>query len=135
MKQPAGEVAAQGRTDSARIDKWLWAVRVFKTRSQAMQACKKGQVEILKLPVKPSREVRANDIIQARLGDLTRTLKVLAPLEQRVGAALVPQFAEDLTPASEYEKPRQPILQPLFARPKGMGRPTKKDRRQIEQFF
>jgi ribosome-associated heat shock protein Hsp15 len=117
-----------------RIDKWLWAVRIFKTRSLATTACRNGRVTIGGQPVKPARDIHVGELIVAQTGDLTRTLKVLAPLEQRVGAALVKDYAEDLTPASEYEKRRDPILQPLFRRPKGTGRPTKKDRRTMDKF-
>ena len=118
-----------------RIDKWLWAVRVFKTRSLATAACRNGHVEIAGQKVKPSREVKVNDLILAKTGDITRTVKVLAMLDRRVGAAAAKEFMEDLTPATEFEKPREKFLQPLFFRPKGMGRPTKKDRRDIEKMF
>jgi len=120
---------------SVRIDKWLWAVRLYKTRSLATNACRLGRVTIAAQPVKPSRDVRINEVIVAQTGEITRTVKVIALLEQRVGAQLVPQYAEDLTPASEYSKPREPYLQPLFHRPKGLGRPTKKERRQIDKLF
>jgi ribosome-associated heat shock protein Hsp15 len=119
---------------AVRIDKWLWAVRVYKTRSQATEACRQGRVSIGGQVVKPSRDARINDIISAKTGDITRTVKVLKTLEQRVGAQAAKEFAEDLTPPSEYEKRREPVLQPLFYRPKGTGRPTKKDRRQMEKF-
>jgi ribosome-associated heat shock protein Hsp15 len=118
---------------TVRIDKWLWAVRIYKTRSLATTACRNGHVTIAGQPVKPSREVKINDLILAKNGDITRTVKVLGLLEQRVGAPVVPKFAEDLTPASEYAKPKDPILQPLFFRPKGMGRPTKKDCRSMRK--
>ncbi|MDB6017573.1 MAG: hslR [Pedosphaera sp.] len=120
---------------SVRIDKWLWAVRIFKTRSLATEACRHGRVTVGEQPVKPSRDVKINDLIIAKTGDITRTLKVLALLEHRVGAQIVSQYAEDLTPASEYQKPRVPYLPPLFVRPKGAGRPTKKDRRQIDKML
>jgi ribosome-associated heat shock protein Hsp15 len=120
---------------SVRIDKWLWAIRLFKTRSLATEACRHGRVSVGGQPVKPSRDVRTGDLIVAKTGELTRTVKVLALLEHRVGAQVVKEYAEDLTPASEYEKPRERFLQPLFARPKGSGRPTKKDRRQIDKMF
>jgi ribosome-associated heat shock protein Hsp15 len=119
---------------TVRVDKWLWAVRIYKTRSLATAACREGRVTIGGQAVKPSRDVRINDLILAKNGDITRTLKVLGMLEQRVGAQAVKEFAEDLTPASEYEKPKEARLQPLFDRPKGMGRPTKKDRRQMGKF-
>lgn len=119
---------------TVRIDKWLWAVRIYKTRSLATDACRSGRVTIAGQSVKPSRDVRINDLIEARTGDITRTIKVMGLLEQRVGTQAAKQFAEDLTPASEYEKPKQRALQPLFHRPKGMGRPTKKDRRDLSKF-
>ena len=116
---------------SVRIDKWLWAVRIYKTRGLATTACREGRVTIAGQSVKPSRDVKLNDLILARNGDITRTIKVLGLLEQRVAAPAAKEFAEDLTPASEYEKRREPVLQPLFHRPKGTGRPTKKDRRKL----
>lgn len=119
---------------TVRIDKWLWAVRLYKTRSLAATACREGRVTISGQSVKPSREVKMNDVILARNGNITRTMRVIGLLGQRVGASAVKSFAEDLTPASEYEKPKDPVLQPLFHRPKGMGRPTKKDRRQMGRF-
>ncbi|HWF19516.1 MAG TPA: RNA-binding S4 domain-containing protein [Verrucomicrobiae bacterium] len=120
---------------SVRIDKWLWAVRVYKTRSVAAAACRNGRVTIGGQPVKASREVKINDLILAQNGDITRTVKVLALLDHRVGAPAVKEFAEDLTPASEYEKPKERYLEPLFYRPKGAGRPTKKDRRAINKML
>jgi ribosome-associated heat shock protein Hsp15 len=120
---------------SVRIDKWLWAVRVYKTRSLATTACRLGRVTIGGQPVKPSRDVRIDDLVTAKTGDITRTLRVRALLDQRVGAQNAREYAEDLTPAEEYEKPREPRLQPLFARPKGRGRPTKRDRRQLDKLF
>ncbi|MDB6065610.1 MAG: RNA-binding protein [Pedosphaera sp.] len=123
---------------NVRVDKWLWAVRIFKTRSLATAACRDGHVTIAGQPVKASREVKIDDLILAKNGDITRTLKVRGLLEKRVGAPAVKEFAEDLTPASEYEKRRDPVLQPLFFRAKGTGRPTKKERRamgEIEKLF
>jgi len=117
---------------SVRIDKYRWAVRLYKTRTVAAEACKQGKVTIDGQVIKPSREVKVLDVIQAQVGDITRTVKVVGLLEKRVGAKLVSQYAEDLTPASEYEKRREPVLAPLFSRPKGMGRPTKRDRRRLE---
>ncbi|MDB6109642.1 MAG: RNA-binding protein [Pedosphaera sp.] len=120
---------------SVRIDKWLWAIRLFKTRGLATEACRHGRVTVGGQAVKPSRDVKISDLIVAKTGDITRTVKVLALLEHRVGAQMVREYAEDLTPASEYEKPRERFLQPLFSRPKGAGRPTKKDRRQMDKLF
>jgi ribosome-associated heat shock protein Hsp15 len=117
--------------ESVRMDKWLWAARVFKTRSLAAAACHHGHVTVAALPVKASRDVRVNDVIVIKQEEITRTFKVLQLLRQRVGAALVKNYAQDLTPESEYQKKREPRLQPLFFRPKGSGRPTKKERRAI----
>jgi ribosome-associated heat shock protein Hsp15 len=121
-----------------RIDKWLWTARIYKTRSLAAAACRNGKVTINACPLKPSREIKVNDLIIADNGSIKRTIKVLGLPAQRVGAPAVKEFMEDLTPASEYEKRREPAFQPLFFRSKGMGRPTKKDRRAMgkigEQF-
>jgi len=117
--------------DSVRIDKWLWAVRVFKTRGLAGDSCRHGRVHISGQPVKHSRQVRINDVIVVKKDQMTCTFKVLQLIEHRVGAPAARQYAEDQTPASEWEKPREPYFRP-FARPKGAGRPTKKERRQLD---
>ncbi|HNW70464.1 MAG TPA: RNA-binding S4 domain-containing protein [Bacteroidales bacterium] len=117
-----------------RIDKWLWAVRVFKTRSLATDACRNGKVSINGQMVKASREVKPEDEISIRQQQMTKTVKVIAPIEKRVSAKLVMQFMEDLTPASEYEKVETIRAVSFVYRPKGQGRPTKKDRRDIEKF-
>ena len=120
---------------SVRFDKWLWSVRLYKTRALATAACKHGQITVLGQPVKASRDVKLGEVVQVRLADITRTVKVIKLLENRVGAAMVKDFTEDLTPASEYEKQKQAQLQPVFFRPKGAGRPTKKERRELGTFF
>jgi ribosome-associated heat shock protein Hsp15 len=120
---------------SVRIDKWLWAVRLYKSRSLATEACNAGHVKISGLSVKPSREVRVGDAITALTGRIHRTVKVLALLEQRVGAKLVSQFLEDLTLPEEYARARAEALQAPIHFPKGFGRPTKKQRRQLERFL
>lgn len=117
-----------------RIDKWLWAVRIFKTRSLATDACRNGKVSINGQLVKASREVKPDDEISIRQQQMTKTVKVTALLEKRVSAKLVAQFMEDLTPASEYEKVETIRAVSFVYRPKGQGRPTKKDRRDIEKF-
>lgn len=114
-----------------RIDKWLWAVRIYKTRTLAAAACRNGQVTIAGQPIKPSREVKIDDVALARTGDITRTLKVRDLPPQRIGAPVAPQYVEDLTPPEEYQKRRERPLEPIFYRPKGLGRPTKKDRREM----
>jgi len=113
------------------MDKWLWAVRVFKTRSLASDACRHGRVTIAGLPVKASREVKIDDVIVVKKDELTRTFKVLQLLQQRVGAPAAKEYAEDQTPESELQKAREPRFTPTFFRPKGAGRPTKKERRDL----
>lgn len=125
---PPNETGGAG----VRLDKWLWAVRAYKTRSLAIEACKAGHVKIAGQRVKPSHEVKLGEIIAFRSGELDRSFRVLGLVEQRVGAPKAKEYAEDLTPASEYEKARQPVVAPLFHRPKGAGRPTKRDRRLLE---
>ena len=122
-------------TGSIRIDKWLWAVRLYKSRSLATEACLAGHVKIDAHNVKPAREIRAGDVVSVRTGFVQRTVRVLAVLEKRVGAKAVERFLEDLTPPEEYEKARQHRAQPVVKYPKGWGRPTKKDRRQLEGFI
>ena len=119
---------------SVRIDKWLWAVRVFKTRSQASEACRAGHVKIGGQHVKPSRSAKIGETITAQVGQLNRTVKVLGLLEQRVSAKVAAQFMEDLTPPEEYQK-RHEEQAPVAFRPKGSGRPTKKDRRLWDNIF
>ncbi len=116
-----------------RIDKWLWAVRLFKTRSLAADACKGGHVRVNGQHVKPAREVHLGEILQARIGHITRTVRVTGLIDQRVSAPLARENAVDLTPPEELAKPREPDSSRGIARPKGMGRPTKKDRRALEQ--
>ena len=118
-----------------RIDKWLWAVRLFKTRSAAAAACHGGHVKIDGQTVKPARAVKIGEMISAQTGDICRSGKVLGLLEQRVGAKLVPDYFEDQTPSAELEKRSAAQSPPLFVRSKGAGRPTKKERRTLEQFW
>lgn len=120
---------------SVRIDKWLWAVRLYKSRSIATEACSSGKVQIGGQPVKASRNVRLGDVITAATGHISRTVKVLGLIENRVGAKLVPHFLEDLTPKEEYEKRQESNLTPFVFRPKGAGRPTKKDRRSLDDLL
>jgi ribosome-associated heat shock protein Hsp15 len=120
---------------AVRVDKWLWAVRLFRTRTAATNACNRGKVQINGASAKPSRSVRPGDILQANNGVLTRTVKVLALLERRVGASLVSQYLEDLTPPAEYEAARQRAADPIGYRPPGSGRPTKRERRILQDFF
>ena len=120
------------KMSNARIDKYLWAIRAFKTRTEATDACKGGRVKVAGVNAKPSKEVKSGDVIQVRKGSVTYTYKVLQPLERRVGAKLVPEYALNLTPESELQKLRAPVETFFVTRDRGAGRPTKKDRREIE---
>jgi ribosome-associated heat shock protein Hsp15 len=119
-------------SESVRIDKWLWAVRLFKSRSLAAAACNAGHVKIGGTAVKPSRDARVNERIDVFAGQIHRTVKVLALLDQRVGAKRVSQFLEDLTPPEEYARAREDARLRIRT---GLGRPTKKQRRQLERFL
>lgn len=121
--------------ENVRIDKWIWAVRIFKTRSQATDACRKGHVSIGDLPVKPSRIVHPEEIVKVRKNQITRSFKVLALAEKRMAAALVDKFLEDVTPAEELEILEMQKNMRWMTRDKGTGRPTKKDRRDLDEFF
>ncbi len=120
--------------ETIRIDKWLWSVRVFKTRSQATQACRAGKVLIDDLPVKPSREMHEHMIVTVKWGPIIRTLKVIGLLKNRVGAKLVQDYMHDLTPDDEYKK-LENISYNDGMRPHGKGRPTKKERRDLDNWF
>lgn len=121
--------------DGTRIDKYLWAIRVFKTRSEATEACNGGKVKVGGVNAKPARQVGPGDKITVRKGMVTYVYLVLKPLEHRVGAALVPEYAENLTDPAELEKLRAPHETFFLRRDRGEGRPTKKDRRQIEEMW
>ena len=118
-----------------RIDKWLWAVRLYKTRSQATEACKKGHVSIGDMPVKASREVHVGEVVQVRKAPITRSFEVLALTGKRMGAKLVSDFLKDVTPADELEILEMQKHMRWSDRAKGTGRPTKKDRRDLDEFF
>ena len=118
-----------------RIDKYLWAIRVFKTRTDATEACNGGKVKIGGVNAKPSKNVKAGDVISVRKGVATFEYKVLCPLEKRVGAAVVPDYAQNLTPQEELDKMRAPVETFFVKRDRGTGRPTKKERREIEQIW
>ncbi|MBX3746161.1 MAG: RNA-binding S4 domain-containing protein [Verrucomicrobiae bacterium] len=120
--------------DLLRIDKWLWATRCFKTRSQAAEACRNGHIRIQDHPAKPSRDVRVGDTLSVRSGPLTRTLRIRALPERRLAAARLPEFLEDLTPPEALEQAR-PTASPSPQRPHGTGRPTKRDRRRLDQWL
>ena len=120
--------------EEVRVDKWLWAVRIFKTRSIATDACKKGRVSIAGTSVKPSRLVQRGEVISVRKPPIEYSVRVLDLLGHRVGAKLVPQYMENVTPASQYEILELQRISGFVDRAKGLGRPTKKDRRDLDQF-
>jgi ribosome-associated heat shock protein Hsp15 len=117
-----------------RIDKYLWCIRVYKTRSIATTACKKGQVKIESKNVKPSKDIHGNESITVRKNQINYQLKVLDLPESRVGAKLVDLYRKDTTPKEELEKNELLKYSKDYYRKKGTGRPTKKDRRDIEDY-
>lgn len=120
--------------DEVRIDKWMWATRIFKSRSIAVDACKKNRVMIGGINAKPSRMVKVGDVIQVRKPPVTYSFKVLALTERRMGAKLVPDYLENVTTPDQYELLEMNRISGFVNRAKGTGRPTKKDRRELEQF-
>lgn len=117
-----------------RIDKWMWATRIFKTRTIAAEACKKNRVMIQGVNVKASRMIKVGDVFQVRKPPITYSFKVLEVTERRMGAKMVPQYLENVTTADQYEILELNKISGFVDRAKGMGRPTKKDRRELEQF-
>ena len=119
----------------ARIDKWLWAARIFKTRSIAADACKNGRVTIGGVSVKPSHVVKAGEVVAVRKPPVTYSFKILKTIEQRVGAKLLPEIYENVTPPDQYELLEMNRISGFVDRARGTGRPTKKDRRAMDEFF
>ena len=120
--------------NEVRIDKWMWAVRIFKSRTIAVEACKKNRVMIGGVNVKASRMIKVGDVIQVRKPPITFSFKVLALTERRMGAKLVPDYMENVTTPDQYEILEMNRISGFVNRAKGLGRPTKKDRRELEQF-
>ena len=120
--------------NEARIDKWLWAARIFKTRSIASDACKNGRVAVNNVNVKPSRMVKEGDVISVRKPPVTYSFKILKTIEQRVGAKLIPEIYENVTPPDQYELLEMNRISGFINRQRGTGRPTKKDRRALDDF-
>ncbi|MBQ8674135.1 MAG: RNA-binding S4 domain-containing protein [Bacteroides sp.] len=118
----------------ARIDKWMWAARIFKTRTIAAEACKKGRVCINGAQAKASRTVKPGDVVQVRKPPVTWSFKVLQAIEKRVGAKLLPEVMENVTTPDQYELLEMSRISGFVNRAKGTGRPTKKDRRDLEEF-
>ena len=119
----------------ARIDKWLWAARIFKTRTIAAEACKKGRVSINGAQAKPSRMIKPGDVINVKKSSITYSFKVLQAIEKRVGAKLVPEIMENVTSPEQYELLEMSRISGFIDRARGTGRPTKKDRRSLDEFF
>lgn len=118
----------------ARIDKWLWATRIYKTRSMAADAIKNGRITIGGANVKPSHMVKAGDVVSVRKSPITYSFKILQPIEQRVGAKFIPEVYENVTPQSQYELLEMSRISGFVDRARGTGRPTKKDRRAMDAF-
>ncbi len=120
--------------DIARIDKWLWAARIFKTRSIAADACKNGRVTIKGINVKPSHIIKAGEVVSVKKPPITYSFEVLQTIEKRVGAKLVPEVYKNVTDAKQYELLEMSRISGFVDRARGTGRPTKKDRRQLDAF-
>lgn len=121
--------------EEARIDKWLWSARIFKTRTIAADACKNGRVMVNDVQVKPSRMVKVGDKVSVRKSPVTYSFKILKTIEQRVGAKLLPEVYENVTPPDQYELLEMTRISGFVDRQRGTGRPTKKDRRQMDAFL
>lgn len=119
--------------DMERVDKYLWAIRVFKTRTEATDACKGGKVKIGGTNAKPSRLIKIGEVVEVRKGAVRYSYKIKGLTEHRVGAKMVPEFAENLTPEAELAKLKAPAETFFIGRDRGAGRPTKKERRILEQ--
>lgn len=117
-----------------RVDKWLWAMRVFKTRTIATDACKKGRVSMGGSNVKPSRAIKVGDVIDVRKPPITYTFRVKALSQGRLGAKLVPDYLENLTPQAQYDLLEMTRISGFVDRRKGLGRPTKRDGREMSKF-
>lgn len=118
----------------ARLDKWLWAARIFKTRTIAAGACKNGRVMIDGVKMKPSRMIKEGDVLQVRKPPVTYSFKVLKAIQNRVGAKLVPEVLENVTTPDQYELLEMNRISGFVGRARGTGRPTKKERRELDDF-
>jgi ribosome-associated heat shock protein Hsp15 len=118
-----------------RIDKWMWATRIFKTRTIAVEACRKNRVTVNDAPAKPSRMIKVGDVIRVRKPPVTYSFKVLNLTSNRIGAKLVPDFLENITPLEQYELLELQKISGFADRDRGTGRPTKKDRRDLDNFI
>ena len=120
--------------NEARIDKWLWAARIFKTRSIAADACKNGRVTLNGVNLKPSRTIKEGDVVSVKKPPITYSFKVLKTIEQRVGAKLLPEIYENVTDPKQYELLQMSRISGFINRAHGTGRPTKKERRALDAF-
>lgn len=118
----------------ARLDKWLWAARIFKTRSIAADACKNGRISIKGVKQKASKMIKEGDVIEVRKPPITYSFKVLKAIQNRVGAKLVPEVLENVTTAEQMELLEMHRISGFVGRARGLGRPTKKDRRELDEF-
>ena len=121
--------------EEVRIDKFLWAIRAYKTRSEATDACNGGKIRLNGADIKPSKAVHRGDTIVVRKGPVTYTYRVVELVDKRQGAKTVPQFVDNLTPQSEMDKLHAPVETFFLKRDRGAGRPTKKDRRQMDSLW
>ena len=118
-----------------RLDKYLWAIRVYKTRTEAADACRSGKVSVNGTESKASRDIKAGDVVSVRKGSVHFQYRVILPVGNRVGAKLVPEFAEDITPQEELDKLNAPFETIYIRRDRGTGRPTKKERRDLDRLM
>ena len=125
----------ESKNTEARVDKWLWSARIFKTRTIAAAACKKGQITLRGAQLKPSRLIKVGDVIEVRKPPVTYSFKVLQAIERRVGAKLIPEILEDVTPPQQYELLEMSKISGFANRMRGTGRPTKKERRDLDEFL
>jgi ribosome-associated heat shock protein Hsp15 len=127
--------AGEGAVQTARADKWLWAARIFKTRSIAADACKNGRITKDGITIKPSHLLKTGEVVSVKKPPITYSFRILKPIEQRVGAKLLPEIYENVTDASQYELLEMSRISGFVDRARGTGRPTKKDRRAIDAFI
>ncbi len=125
----------ENENEKIRVDKWMWAVRLFKTRSLATLACEQGKISVNNMPAKASRIVNVNDLIGIRRTGITHQYKVLKVISNRIGAKLVPEHLEDLTPQDELEAFSTRTKRFSIFRDPGTGRPTKRERRDLDEFL
>lgn len=125
---------SMSQPQEARLDKWLWAARIYKTRTLAADACKNNRIQINGAAAKPSRTVKAGDEVSVRKPPVTYCFRVLQPIEKRVGAKLLPEILENITDPQQYELLEMSKISGFIDRARGTGRPTKKERRALDDF-